>query len=1282
MHRRHFARVICAAALVAVAILAVPQYTQASTTSDAYVSAYISQAYSALSQALGSLKTTLVSLLPQAQQTNAPLTITSTSPSLTAAVADPTNQALKNEIENDLRTYVTEQSDALVHSFSAPVSNAAAVDLSHIAGSTITNSSFSGSTLTLTGDITAANANLSGNLTVAGNLTVSGSCSGCGTGGSGGFATTSNDYWLSQRNTSNLAEGSNLYWTPSRFASSLAGTTTDALREGSSNLYFTNARVDSRFVTDLAATSSVNSITTLNNLASFGTSNATTSSTGRLSVANMAVTGLASGSCVQVGAGGFLTATGSSCGSGSGSINAIGPTGQTQTGPTITVASSSETNLGITITGSSNTLTFAPNWIGTLAANRGGTGITSPTAAGILLGSYAGGSWQQVATSSLGLLTTNVAEGSNVYFTNARADARINATSSIGTITSLPNLAAVGTITSGTWNGSAVGTAYGGTGYSSFTAGDILYANSSTTLAKLPVGSNGQVLKVAGGQPAWGVDLTTGGGGNDGIFATSTGLIYPIDPSQTLVVGSSATSSSNSIFEVSGQQYISSKLGIATGSPVTNLSVNGSGYLTGGLGVGVLNTAAGTLQTSGNATIGGTLNGATISGGSLSASAVNGVVSANILTASGGNFGIPFYQFLSATTTDALAQGSTNLYFTNALADARFVTDLAATSSVNSITTLNNLSLPLSQTTGVLSVARGGTNSTGFSPNSIIVSNAAGDTLIATGTQLTVGSILATTTATSSFTGGIAANLLSITSTNASSTFANGINLINGCFAVSGTCLTAGGGGGSGTVNSGTAGQFAYYAANGTAVSGSSLLTVSGSNIGIGTTSPYATLSVNSTAGVAAFVVGSSTGTQFIVDKNGNIGIGVSPQNKFDIASANSLSAGTSYFDFNPTTGNGSILSINSNYGVPNNITFFKGGASTLTINAGIYSGDTPTLSTPSTSNLELLPGATHGVGIGTSTPTSKLSVWGSSTSGFFAVSSSTSGDIFQITSNGNVGIGTTSPALGPLVMGSGAYVTSGGVWTNASDRNLKENFATVSPDDILTKIDELPVTEWNYKSEDPSIKHIGPIAQDFYAIFGLGNNNTSISTIDPAGIALLGIQALSKKVDQLEASSSQTVTVSGNPIDTLAYAGSQITQGMAHFAEIVTDKITATLGIFDNVQVNKQLCVSDVCVTRDQFLKMVQSSGAVASSSADYNTLPEETAQQSTNSGQDGPQIASPSLTGGSTTSTPVVSDPAAITTSDVTILPATVTTSPAISSEEISAGQGSDSSTSSSPQ
>jgi hypothetical protein len=165
-------------------------------------------------------------------------------------------------------------------------------------------------------------------------------------------------------------------------------------------------------------------------------------------------------------------------------------------------------------------------------------------------------------------------------------------------------------------------------------------------------------------------------------------------------------------------------------------------------------------------------------------------------------------------------------------------------------------------------------------------------------------------------------------------------------------------------------------------------------------------------------------------------------------------------------------------------------------------------------------------VGIGTATPIATLAVKGSGSTNPFTVASSSGAIMLTIAPSGNVGIGTnTVPTLGPLVMNSGAYVTTGGVWTNVSDRNLKENFATMTPADILQKIDQLPVTEWNYKSEGPSVKHIGPVAQDFWALFQVGNSSTTISTVDPGGIALLGIQALDEKITALQGSLTGNAT-------------------------------------------------------------------------------------------------------------------------------------------------------------
>ncbi len=117
----------------------------------------------------------------------------------------------------------------------------------------------------------------------------------------------------------------------------------------------------------------------------------------------------------------------------------------------------------------------------------------------------------------------------------------------------------------------------------------------------------------------------------------------------------------------------------------------------------------------------------------------------------------------------------------------------------------------------------------------------------------------------------------------------------------------------------------------------------------------------------------------------------------------------------------------------------------------------------------------------------------------------------------GKVGIGTTTPDF--LITLSGGAYSDGSSWSNASDKNLKENFATVTPADILQKIVSLPISQWNYKTDTATTTHMGPTAQDFYAAFGLGGKGgaKSISTIDEPAIALLGIQALNQKIIDLQ---------------------------------------------------------------------------------------------------------------------------------------------------------------------
>lgn len=65
------------------------------------------------------------------------------------------------------------------------------------------------------------------------------------------------------------------------------------------------------------------------------------------------------------------------------------------------------------------------------------------------------------------------------------------------------SITTVGTVATGTWNGTAVAEGYGGTNQTTYTTGDLLYASAANTLSKLAVGSNTEVLTLAGGVPTW-----------------------------------------------------------------------------------------------------------------------------------------------------------------------------------------------------------------------------------------------------------------------------------------------------------------------------------------------------------------------------------------------------------------------------------------------------------------------------------------------------------------------------------------------------------------------------------------------------------------------------------------------------------------------------------------------------------------------------------------------------------------------------------------------------------
>jgi hypothetical protein len=92
---------------------------------------------------------------------------------------------------------------------------------------------------------------------------------------------------------------------------------------------------------------------------------------------------------------------------------------------------------------------------------------------------------------------------------------------------------------------------------------------------------------------------------------------------------------------------------------------------------------------------------------------------------------------------------------------------------------------------------------------------------------------------------------------------------------------------------------------------------------------------------------------------------------------------------------------------------------------------------------------------------------------------------------------------------------------TPLSDRNAKENFAAVDPQEVLQQVAALPISRWTFKTE-AGVKHVGPMAQDFHAAFGVGADDKHIATVDADGVALAAIQGLNQKLEEQRAENAE----------------------------------------------------------------------------------------------------------------------------------------------------------------
>jgi hypothetical protein len=104
--------------------------------------------------------------------------------------------------------------------------------------------------------------------------------------------------------------------------------------------------------------------------------------------------------------------------------------------------------------------------------------------------------------------------------------------------------------------------------------------------------------------------------------------------------------------------------------------------------------------------------------------------------------------------------------------------------------------------------------------------------------------------------------------------------------------------------------------------------------------------------------------------------------------------------------------------------------------------------------------------------------------------------------------------------------------WTTLSDRNAKRDIVPVNAREILNRFAQMPVYTWTYKDDPSRQQHMGPMAQDFHAAFGLnGDDDKRIGTLDADGVLFAAIQGIHEKTRKLESDA----TALANQVDKLA---------------------------------------------------------------------------------------------------------------------------------------------------
>ncbi|WAS95886.1 tail fiber domain-containing protein [Nannocystis punicea] len=90
------------------------------------------------------------------------------------------------------------------------------------------------------------------------------------------------------------------------------------------------------------------------------------------------------------------------------------------------------------------------------------------------------------------------------------------------------------------------------------------------------------------------------------------------------------------------------------------------------------------------------------------------------------------------------------------------------------------------------------------------------------------------------------------------------------------------------------------------------------------------------------------------------------------------------------------------------------------------------------------------------------------------------------------------------------------------SDRNAKTDLRPIDPSDVLSRVVALDISTWRYRTDPVDVRHLGPMAQDFKAAFGLWNTDRMIFPLDATGVSLAAIQGLHRRLVAAEAENDE----------------------------------------------------------------------------------------------------------------------------------------------------------------